>query len=126
MRGINPDPLLVRRGAPRPVREILATLLQGVSFTRRSANKEIVRVWEQVVGPEVSRHAWVSALRANILYIEVDSGAWMQELGGFHKAGILAEIQGRLKGVFVRDLKFKQRGGSGDRRSDEVGEQREI
>lgn len=108
MRGLRPPQSRRHSGVPKPIRNVLGTVLEATAFTRRSANEEIAAAWSAIVGAEVARHSRVASLRKGILYVEVDSAAWLQELGGFHKTGLLAELQGRVRRSFIKDLQFRQ------------------
>ena len=110
MRGVYPPSRILRRGEARPLGELLGGLLRELEALRRRPNAAVARAWEEVVGAEVARHAQVVGFRGGIVRVDVDAAVWLHELGGFHKANLLKELQRRVKGVFVKDIRFRQGG----------------
>ena len=64
-----------------------------------------VEEWPQLVGPRVSRHSRAVGFRKGTLLVEVEGSAWMHELG-FLKRQLIEQINGRLGGECVRDVRF--------------------
>lgn len=110
MRGIRPPRLLRAGRSAKAIGDIVERVLQGAAFSLRMVDRETVAAWENVVGPEVSRHAHVVAFRGGTLHVEVDSAVWLHELGGFHKENILDDLRQQLRGRFIEDLAFQQQG----------------
>lgn len=61
--------------------------------------------WNKVVGKQVSECSRPLKIVKNILWLEVENSAWMQQLQ-FEKAQILEDINKTLKISRIRDIKF--------------------
>jgi predicted nucleic acid-binding Zn ribbon protein len=107
----NPE---ARRGADegrRPVRslrEALAGYLETSGLARAGLTDQIGRAWVDMLGPAIANRTRLArTIRANVLDVEVDSPALLQELKGFRKAEILEGLRARVKRQYIEDIRFK-------------------
>src|SRR5262245_25686116 len=70
-----------QRGELEPVGALLAGVLRRLGLDRRLAEWRAVEAWPQVVGPAVAAQARAVAVRDGVLFVDVASNVWMQELG---------------------------------------------
>jgi len=93
---------------PKTLREILEELRKQVGREKQRVSTEVQRAWEEAAG-EAASHSTPTLLRDGILYVSVDSPAWLLELGGYKKAELLARLQKSVKSKFIADIRFRQR-----------------
>jgi len=62
------------------VNEILGRFLKGGKMGAKIRQYALHANWENVVGPKIAGHAVPTVWRGNILFVEVESPAWLQEL----------------------------------------------
>jgi predicted nucleic acid-binding Zn ribbon protein len=67
---------------------------------RRQAETEILKVWNNLIDPNIVAHAQPTGLRKGTLFVTVDSSAWLDEIVRYRRHEILA----RLQHSFGRDL----------------------
>jgi predicted nucleic acid-binding Zn ribbon protein len=75
---------------------VLADLRMDV----RQAEAEIVKVWNDLLDPNVVAHAQPTGLRKGTLFVTVDSSVWLAEIVRYRRK----EILDRLQHSFGRDL----------------------
>ena len=63
-------------------------------------------IWDDAVGDLVAQNARPAAFKGRLLYVEVSSSPWMQQLR-FQKASIVSKINASLGRNVVEDIKFK-------------------
>ena len=68
---------------------------------------EIYNCWPEVAGAEVCRHSRVVGFNNCVLYVEVDSPPWLHMLSTFKKQDLLAGLRQTMRGVRVRDIRFR-------------------
>jgi predicted nucleic acid-binding Zn ribbon protein len=95
-----------RKGA-RPLSEAISAFLKEIGYRKSPVLSELAEAWQETVGPEVSAHARLAGWKRGVLFVEVDSAAWLQELSSFYKDEILENIRAKLSRIHVADLKFK-------------------
>ena len=68
------------RGRLEPVGPLLQRLLHQLGLDRHLAEYRAVEAWAEVVGPTVAAQARAVAVRDGVLFVDVTSNVWMQEL----------------------------------------------
>ncbi len=91
----------------RPAGELLAGLLTKLGLDQRLREQEALTRWPELVGPEIASRSRALRIREGVLYVQVTSAAWSQELR-FLKARILAGYDAALAPGLVKDIRFTQ------------------
>ena len=95
------------RREPERLGEILRGFLRSSGLTGKFKNLEIYSAWEEVVGPDISRHTRVAGFTRHKLYVDVNSAAYLHELRTFSKQRILDDLRGKLPSVHIQDIVFQ-------------------
>ena len=64
-------------------------------------------IWEQLVGPELSRHSSLEGLRRGTLRVTVDSAAHLTELQALVRAGLAADLSDQLEDQSIRTVRLQ-------------------
>ena len=88
--------------APRTktVGDVMPAVLSRLGLDRRRAEAEIVRVWNNLIDPNLTAHAQPTGLNKGTLFVTVDSSVWLNEIVRYRRK----EILDRLQHSFGRDL----------------------
>lgn len=78
-------------------------LLAGLGLDKRLREYRAVEAWAQAVGAGVAAHARATAIRDGVLFVEVDSSVWMQELSLLRES-IVARLNALLGAPHVRRI----------------------
>jgi len=84
----------------KPASAIMPSVLSDLRIDRRQAEAEVVKVWNDLLDPEIVAHAQPTGLRKGTLFVTVDSSVWLSEIVRYRRKEILA----RLQHSFGRDL----------------------
>lgn len=68
------------RREPRPVGEVVSSVLDDLGLESDPVLRTILREWPSVVGEASAEHCRPSALRRGVLEIDADTSLWCQEL----------------------------------------------
>lgn len=100
-RGVDLAPLeKARASRAKPASAALPNVLAELRIDRRQSEAEVVKVWNHLMDPNITRHAQPTGLRKGTLFISVDSNVWLSELVRYRRK----EILDRLQHSFGRDL----------------------
>jgi hypothetical protein len=103
-RGVDLAPLERARALrAKPASLIMPSVLSGLRIDQRQAEAEVVKVWNDLLDPEIVAHAQPTGLRKGTLFVTVDSSVWLSEIVRYRRKEILA----RLQHSFGRDLIVK-------------------
>lgn len=80
--------------------QILTGVLSSVRIDKRRAEAEVVKVWNDLLDPNIVAHAQPTGLRKGTLFVTVDSSVWLSEIVRYRRK----EILDRLQHSFGRDL----------------------
>jgi predicted nucleic acid-binding Zn ribbon protein len=90
-------------GPLEPVGPLVGQLLSRLGLDRRLQEQRAVAVWPEVVGPVVAAQARAVTVREGVLFVDVASSVWMQELG-LLRDGIAARLNAHLGAPLVRKI----------------------
>lgn len=90
-----------RRFRAKPASEVLSYVLHDIRMERRLSESAIVKVWNNLIDPNITAHAQPTGLLKNgTLLVVVDSSVWLSEIVRYRRREILE----RLQHSFGRDL----------------------
>ena len=75
-------------------------VLADLRIDNRRAEAEVVKVWNNLLDPNIVAHAQPVGLRKGTLFVNVDSSVWLAEIVRYRRK----EILDRLQHSFGRDL----------------------
>ena len=84
----------------KPASAVLPRVLSDLRIDRRRAEAEVVKVWNNLLDPDIVAHAQPTGLRKGTLFVTVDSSVWLSEIVRYRRK----EILDRLQHSFGRDL----------------------
>lgn len=100
-RGVDLAPLEKARDfRARSAGAVLSGVLSELRIDRRQSEAEVVKVWNHLLDPNITKHAQPTGLRKGTLFISVDSNVWLSELVMYRRK----EILDRLRHSFGPDL----------------------
>lgn len=106
-----------RRGGrserPEPIGGLVERILERLGVADRVARERTASRWEEVVGPEIARHARRARVDGTTLFVEVDSAAWMTELDMMRRRLLESLNEGRERGR-IEKIVFLQADGPGE------------
>ena len=95
---------LARRGGrPRPVGDVLASLLRDLGLDKAVRQQQALEVWATVVGEHVGRVTVPKAIKNGRLFVEVSNSAWRAEIFQ-RREDIRARLNAALGSPDVREI----------------------
>jgi hypothetical protein len=77
----------------RGVGDLVPQVLSGLRMDQRRAEAEIVRVWNNLLDPNIVAHAQPVGIRKGTLFVTVDSSVWLSEIVRYRRKEILDRLQ---------------------------------
>ena len=100
-RGVDLAPAeTARADRAKPVSAVLPTLLKQLRIDNRRGEAEVVKVWNDLLDPNIVAHAQPANLHKGTLFVTVDSSVWLAEIVRYRRK----EILDRLQHSFGKDL----------------------
>ena len=91
----------------KPAKEIMPRVLSELHIDRRRAEAEVVKVWNDLLDPNIVAHAQPVGLRKGTLFVTVDSSVWLSEIVRYRRKEILARLQHSFGHDFIGKISFR-------------------
>lgn len=87
--------------------DVLPKIMSDLRLEHRSAEAEIVKVWNSVLDPNIVAHAQPANLHKGTLFVNVDSSAWLSEIVRYRRKEIIDRLQHSFGKDFIRKISFR-------------------
>lgn len=95
-----------RRG-PKPLAEVLGSLLAARGYGRLRAADQLESAWANAVGEPAASQTKLGGLRRGVLSITVSHPALLEELAAFRKPALLAALRQAAPDSPIHDIRFR-------------------
>jgi len=88
-----------------PIRSVIERTLRQLGIYSRFKEADAVRIFAEVVGEQIAKHAEAKSIRNGELLIKVSSPTWRQQLS-FQKQEMIARLNTALGTEVVKEIRF--------------------
>jgi hypothetical protein len=107
-RGIDLAPIEIAKAVhARSADKIVSKVLGDLKMDSRRAEIEIVKVWKELIDPNIIAHAQPHNLHKGTLFVNVDSSAWLSEIVRYRRKEILDRLQHSFGKTFIQKISFR-------------------
>jgi predicted nucleic acid-binding Zn ribbon protein len=85
----------------------MSRVLTGLGLDRRRAEAEVVKVWNNLLDPQIVAHAQPTGLRKGTLFVTVDSSVWLSEIVRYRRKEVLDRLQHSFGRDFITKISFR-------------------
>ena len=107
-RGVDYAPLEKLRATPaRAAVAVLPELMKELRMDARQGEAEIVKVWNNLLDPNITAHAQPANLHKGTLFVNVDSSVWLTEIVRYRRKEILDRLQHSFGRNMIQKISFR-------------------
>jgi predicted nucleic acid-binding Zn ribbon protein len=107
-RGVDLEPLKrANTSSTRPAADLVRGVTDNIRLKQRQGETEIVKVWNNLVDPNVATHAQPTGLRNGTLFVTVDSSVWLDEIVRYRRKEILTLLQHSFGRELIARISFR-------------------
>jgi hypothetical protein len=107
-RGVDLAPIEIAKSVrARDAGNIVSKVLSDLKMDSRRADIEIVKVWNELLDPNITAHAQPHNLHKETLFVDVDSNAWLSEIVRYRRKEILDRLQHSFGKNLIRKISFR-------------------
>jgi predicted nucleic acid-binding Zn ribbon protein len=96
-----------RTHSAKTMDDMMPGVLKTLRLDQRRAEAEIVRVWNNILDPNIAAHAKPDRLRKGTLFVLVDSNVWLDEICRYRRKEILDRLQHSFGHELVARISFR-------------------
>lgn len=86
---------------------VLPKVLSELRIDNRRAEAEIVKVWNDLIDPNIVAHAQPTGVRKGTLFVTVDSSVWLAEIVRYRRKEILDRLQHSFGREVIAKISFR-------------------
>ena len=87
--------------------DALPRVLKDMRIDHRRADAEIVKVWNDLLDPNLVAHAQPVGLNKGTLFVNVDSSVWLADIVRYRRREILDRLQHSFGKDFIARISFR-------------------
>ncbi len=107
-RHVDLEPLeQARKMTAKSLADLMPQVVKDLRLERRQAETEIVKVWNNLLDPNITAHAQPTGLRNGTLFVNVDSSVWLDEIVRYRRREILQRLQNSFGSEAIRKISFR-------------------
>lgn len=107
-RGVDVTPLEKAKAArTRTAGDVLPRVLTDLRIDRRRAEAEVVKVWNNLIDPNIVPHAQPTGIHKGTLFVTVDNSAWLDEIVRYRRREILERLQHSFGKDLITRISFR-------------------
>jgi predicted nucleic acid-binding Zn ribbon protein len=95
------------RSSARSGGDVMPQVLQKLRIEKRRSESEILKVWNELLDPNLSAHAQPTGIHQGTLFVTVDSNVWLSEIVRYRRREILDRLQHAFGRDLVRKISFR-------------------
>lgn len=91
----------------RTVGELVPQVLSGFRIEQKRGEIEIVKVWNDLIDPNIVAHAQPTGLHKGTLFVTVDNNVWLSEIVRYKRKEILERLQHSFGSEVIKRISFR-------------------
>lgn len=107
-RGVDVAPLeKAQKVSAKSSNELVTGVMKSIGLDRRQSDAEVIRVWHNLIDPNIVAHAQPTGLHKGTLFVTVDSSVWLDEIVRYRRKEILTRLQHSFGKDLVARISFR-------------------
>jgi len=107
-RGVDVTPLeLAQKVSARRLGDLLPQVLTGFRVEQKRGEIEIVKVWNNLIDPNIVAHAQPAGINKGTLFVNVDNSVWLSEIVRYKRKEILERLQHSFGREVIKRISFR-------------------
>lgn len=107
-RGVDLAPAeTARTDRAKAVGAVMPAVLKELRIDNRRGEAEVVKVWNDLLDPNIVAHAQPANLHKGTLFVTVDSSVWLAEIVRYRRKEILDRLQHSFGKELIARISFR-------------------
>jgi predicted nucleic acid-binding Zn ribbon protein len=107
-RGVDLAPIEAAKSIrARDAGKVVSKVLADLKMDSRRADIEIVKVWNELLDPNITAHAQPHNLHKGTLFVNVDNSVWLSEIVRYRRKEILDRLQHSFGKNLIQKISFR-------------------
>jgi len=98
---------IAQKNNARRVGDLVPQVLTGFRIEQKRGEIEIVKVWNDLIDPNIVAHAQPVGLNKGTLFVNVDNSVWLSEIVRYKRKEILERLQHSFGREVIQRISFR-------------------
>ena len=87
--------------------DLMPGVLKRIGLERKQSDLEILRVWNNLIDPAITKHAKPVGIAKGTLFVDVDSSVWLDEIVRYRRREILQRLRHSFGPDLIQRISFR-------------------
>jgi predicted nucleic acid-binding Zn ribbon protein len=107
-RGVDVTPLeKAQKTNSKAINDVLPKILSELRIDKRQSETEIIKVWNNLIDPNIVAHAKPTGINKGTLFVTVDNSVWLSEIVRYRRKEILERLQNSFGKDLISKISFR-------------------
>jgi len=98
---------IAQKNNAQRVGDLVPQVLSGFRIEQKRGEIEIVKVWKDLIDPNIVAHAQPVGLNKGTLFVNVDNSVWLSEIVRYKRKEILERLQHSFGREVIQRISFR-------------------
>lgn len=91
----------------RTIANVVPNVLKKINLDKKQSDLEVLKVWNNLLDPNITAHAKPANLVRGTLFVNVDNSAWLDEIVRYRRREILSRLQNAFGPDLIQRISFR-------------------
>lgn len=91
----------------KKIADVVPAVVKQINLDKKQSDLEILKVWNNLLDPNITAHAQPANLVRGTLFVNVDNSAWLNEIVRYRRREILSRLQMAFGPDLVQKISFR-------------------
>jgi hypothetical protein len=98
-------------GASKPtskkIADVVPAVVKHINLDKKQSDLEILKVWNNLLDPNITAHAQPINLVRGTLFVKIDSSVWLDEIVRYRRREILSRLQTAFGPDLIQKISYR-------------------
>ncbi|HEY6227400.1 MAG TPA: DUF721 domain-containing protein, partial [Verrucomicrobiae bacterium] len=95
------------KATAKKIADVVPAVVKQINLDKKQSDLEILKVWNNLLDPNITAHAQPANLVRGTLFVNVDNSAWLNEIVRYRRREILSRLQTAFGPDLVQKISFR-------------------
>ena len=96
-----------RKTTAKKIADVVPAVVKQINLDKKQSDLEILKVWNNLLDPNITAHAQPANLVRGTLFVNVDNSAWLNEIVRYRRREILSRLQTAFGPDLIQKISFR-------------------
>jgi hypothetical protein len=95
------------KSSSKKIADLIPRVVKQINLDKKQSDLEILKVWNNLLDPNITAHAQPINLVRGTLFVKVDNSVWLNEIVRYRRREILSRLQTAFGPDLIQKISFR-------------------